>query len=72
MPVFDLCWSGRFGWGTGLYFPESQVLEDPFNDLFILDHADYFHLSGTFRISQEGPHCIDFLDQSDPVLSILF
>jgi len=37
-------------------------LEDLFDDVLILDHADDFHLSGTFRAGQ-GVYFVNLLDQ---------
>jgi hypothetical protein len=66
-----------WGWGFarhtsgGFHLPQTQVLEDLFDDVLILDHADDFHLRGTFGASQ-WVHFVNLLDQPCPILSALF
>jgi hypothetical protein len=44
---------------------------DLLDDVLILDNADDFHLSGTFRASQ-WVHLINLLDQTGPALPVFF
>src|SRR3970282_551504 len=53
--------------GLGL-FPETQVLKDLFDDLWLVDEADDSHLSMAFRADQG----ICFIDLSDKVRPAFF
>ena len=55
----------------GREFPQTEVFEDLFYDVFGLNESDDGHRPMALGTSQ-GVNLIDFLNQSGPVLSIIF
>ena len=70
--VFRTLWQpGRFGWGSGLFLLYSQMLEDLFDEVLVLDEGNDAHRLVAPWAGEEV-HFIDLLYQPCPVLVVRF